>query len=223
MKVVLDVRNLTLNLAATRVLDTITFQLGAGECAALLGLNGAGKSTLIKVLCHLIPTADGVVLIKKIAACNPKARENIVYLPERFTANPHLTGNTYLSILLQGEIKAVNAIAHALHFDPNHLQQKIATYSKGMLQKLGLLYFFAADKAVKIADEIMSGLDFKTRAQVQDLIQTQQLQGKTFLFSTHMLEDVKAIATRVLYLEKGALIFEGTQEAFLNSPWNFRK
>ena len=114
---------------------------------------------------------------------------------------------------------AVTIIAHTIQFDPKHLQQKIATYSKGMIQKLGLLYFFSSDKTLKIADEIMSGLDFQTRVQVQNLIQVQQSQGKTFLFSTHMLEDVRAIATRVLYLKHGALEFDGSKETFLNSRW----
>ncbi len=199
------VENLTISRKGLPLLKELSFHIKPGESVALMGLNGTGKSTLLKTLLGLHLDYEGAATLMGQSIDKPLARENITYLPERFSINSSLTGEHYLDFF----VNHYENIVIELDFPQDALPQKIKTYSKGMLQKLGLIHFFAQQKALKIADEIMSGLDFKTRRSVQKLLQQQQAHGTTFLFTTHTFQDALEAATRLLYIDNKTISFDG--------------
>ena len=124
-------------------LSDLTFSIERGEIVGLLGQNGAGKTTLIKLLLNFLPLQSGAINIQGISVSHPKSRQQIFYLPEKFQAPLYLTGQAYLS---------QTARAHRVSYHPDilkpyleqlslthqDLQKNLHTYSKGMMQKLGL-------------------------------------------------------------------------------------
>ena len=139
-----------------------------------------------------------------LSSYQPISRESIIYLPEKFKNNGCLTGQKYLDFFQCYDRENLER----LNFPVEVLCKKIETYSKGMLQKLGLAFFFGQKKDLKIADEIMSGLDYKTRDAVKALINAQNKQGITFLFTTHTFEEAHHTTNRFLHLDKKNIHFD---------------
>ena len=200
----IDLKDVRIFRNKTPILKTISLQNQRGECVALMGLNGSGKSTLLKTLLGLHLDYEGQISLKGNLLKSPSSL-NIAYLPEKFKACGTLTGQQFLDFFQD----AYEDLENTLKFPKDSLSKQIKTYSKGMLQKLGLIHFFAQNNELKIADEIMSGLDFKTRHAVQTLIKKQISEGVTFLFTKHTHQDACAVASRLLYLESGNITFDG--------------
>ncbi len=201
----ITVENITISRGNSPILQDLSFEVKPSQCVALMGLNGSGKSTILKTLLGLHLDYQGRFSLNDIS--------NIPYLPEKFSVNGELTGKAYLDFFKE----PYEELAEAFDFPDKALKKKVKTYSKGMIQKLGLIHFLASQAPLKIADEIMSGLDFKTRKIVQDLLKEQQQKGTTFLFTTHTLQDAIECANALLYINKGLLIFHGTPENFKQS------
>ena len=199
------VNNLSILRNKTLILEGISFHIKAGECATLMGLNGSGKSTLLKTLLELHLDYEGRFELSQ--------NVDIAYLPEKFSINGDLTGQSYLDFFKE----SYEEFSDVFDLSGKTLRKKVKTYSKGTLQKLGLVHFFASSAPLKIADEIMSGLDFKTRKNVQDLLKKQQQNGTTFLFTTHTLQDATECANTLLYIDKGTLTFQGDPQDFKES------
>jgi len=196
----ITLENLTISQGKHPILKKLSLVIQKGESVALMGLNGSGKSTLIKTLLGLHLNYTGTAKINGIPINDPMARTNISYLPEKFQAGSSITGSQYLRILLKNI--PYQDISDQLDLSKITLDKKIKKYSKGMLQKLGLIHFFSQNKSIKIADEIMSGLDFKTRLTVQNIIKKQNNFGTTFLFTTHLQQDADHAANRLITIEK---------------------
>jgi len=202
-----------------KVLEDISFSLVPGEVFGLIGLNGAGKTTLIKILLDLITAEQGSANIFDIQATSLHARKNLSYLPEKFQPSRYLKGFEYLDLSLSYYGKKLDTAlardyAARLDLDPNVLDARVGSYSKGMGQKLGLLGAFLVDSPLLVLDEPMSGLDPRARIMLKDMLLAKKREGKTIFFSSHILSDIDEICDRIGIIHDGKLGFTGTPAEF---------
>jgi ABC-2 type transport system ATP-binding protein len=201
------------------VLNDISFSLVPGEIFGLIGLNGAGKTTLIKIILDLANAGKGEARIFNAPTSDLKARRELSYLPEKFQPSRYLKGMEYLDLALSYYGKKLDAEkaregAVALDLDPNVLNARVGSYSKGMGQKLGLLGAFMIDASLFILDEPMSGLDPRARIKLKNMLLATKARGKTVFFSSHILSDIDEICDRIGVIHEGRLFFIGTPKEF---------
>ena len=201
------------------VLDDISFDLRPGEIFGLVGLNGAGKTTLIKILLDLASANSGTASVFGEASNCVKARERLSYLPEKFSPSRYLNGHEYLSLCLSYYGKKLDKekarkLAENLDLDPNVLDRKVGSYSKGMGQKLGLIGAFMVDQPFMILDEPMSGLDPRARIHLKEVMLNARREGKTIFFSSHILSDIDEICDRIGIIHNRKLVYLGTAAEF---------
>ena len=202
------------------VLRDISFELESGAATALLGVNGAGKSTLIRAVLDLIHIDAGCIDIFGVDHRTPAARAPLAYLGERFLPPHAARGREVLELLcrLHGvpcDPQRAAAECVALQLDPAVLERPAREYSKGTMQKLGLVACLLAGRPLLLLDEPMSGLDPVAHALIRDRLQALRDAGTTLLFSTHALGDLAPLCNRVLVLHAGALVFDDTTARFL--------
>lgn len=194
-----------------QALDTVSFQVAAGEVFGFLGPNGAGKSTTIKTLLGLIRPTSGAVRLCGLDACDPQARRNVGYLPENPALYDFLSAKEYLHFVCRSFAMPDAQIAEAIEqvlirldlIDAAH--RPIRGYSKGMVQRLALGQTLIHDPQVYILDEPMSGLDPQGRALVKEIMLELKGRGKTVFFSTHITADVEKICDRMAIVVGGKL------------------
>jgi ABC-2 type transport system ATP-binding protein len=201
------------------VLESIGFALTPGEIFGLIGLNGAGKTTLIKVILDLIDAEAGNARIFGLDTKDIHARSDLSYLPEKFQPSRYLKGMEYLDLALSYygkklDVGQARAGAEALDLDPDVLEARVGSYSKGMGQKLGLLGAFLVEAKLLLLDEPMSGLDPSARIKLKAMLQGAKGAGKTIFFSSHILSDLDEICDRIGVIHDGRLFFIGTPQDF---------
>jgi len=201
--------------AGRTVLDRVNFEVAPGHCHALVGVNGAGKTTCMKALLDFVGIDTGEILINGKSHTSSGARQSMAFLPERFLPPYHLTGGEFLRYMsnLHGQAMTRNVIEQTLSeldLDLEALSRPAREYSKGMAQKLGLIACLSSGKDLFVLDEPMSGLDPKARALVKQRLATLRDEGRSFLFSTHVLADVEAVCDRMSILHNGQVRFLGT-------------
>ena len=202
-----------------QVLDEVSLQLEAGEIFGLIGLNGVGKTTLIKIMLNLARADAGSVGVFGRDCTDVAARESISYLPEKFQPSRYLKGREYLSLSLSYygrslDVDKARQLASDLDLDPDALDAKVGSYSKGMGQKLGLLGAFMIDQPFLILDEPMSGLDPSARIKLKAMMKAEKAKGKTLFFSSHILADIDEICDRIGVIHGGKLLYVGTPDSF---------
>ncbi|RPJ60886.1 MAG: ABC transporter ATP-binding protein [Acidobacteria bacterium] len=200
----------------------VSLEIRAGETFALLGPNGSGKSTTLKCLVGLtVPTA-GQILINGIdIRIRPReARRLLSYLPQRVSFPDNLTVREvadFFGSLRQAASGRFAEVAASTHFEFNGFSNKpVGTLSGGMLQRLGLLVACLPDAPVLILDEPMINLDPEGAIRFRRFLQELKGEGKTIIFSSHMLADVEQLADRVG-------IFVGGRLASVETVENLRK
>src|ERR1700738_1172191 len=215
---VIEIENLTkdypfgfLHLKKKTSLEGLTMTVEDGEVFGFLGPNGAGKSTTIKLLVGLIfPTAGGARILGKPTSDIEMHRE-IGYLPEQPYFYDYLTAAELLDYFARfHNLKAADRrdrVARMLKKVGLETAGKIQLrkYSKGMLQRVGLAQAILHDPKVVILDEPMSGLDPLGRREVRDIILELKREGRTILFSTHILPDAEMLCDRVGVIVGGKL------------------
>lgn len=202
------------------VLHGISFQIQPGSVTGLLGPNGAGKTTLIQLIVGLRRPRSGQVLLGGQASFSPTSRRRLGYLPERPYFYEFLTAEKLLNYV--GSLYGLHGFPLGARVDQildlvrlgSARKQEVKTYSKGMLQRLGIAQCLLHDPDILVLDEPMSGLDPIGRKEMRELIQSLSRQGKTILFSSHIIPDVEAICNEVLVLRQGNLVESGP-------IWNF--
>ena len=200
-----------LQLKKKRSLESLTMQVQTGEIFGYLGPNGAGKSTTIKLLMRLIfPTAgDAQILGRPIS--DIAMHNRIGYLPEQPYFYDYLTAAELLSYFasfhgLSGDDRKtrVQEVLKKVGLETAGKIQ-LRKYSKGMLQRVGLAQAILHDPELVVLDEPMSGLDPVGRREVRDIILELKREGRTVLFSTHILSDAEMICDRVGVIVGGKL------------------
>ena len=196
----------------------VDLEVRAGDAFGLVGANGAGKTTLIKCLLDLCGYDDGRIEIFGASARAPAARRRLVYVPERFAPPHYLRCGEFLDAMLKlagarYDAARAAALLRELELDPDILGRPVRELSKGITQKLGLAWCFLTDRDLYVLDEPMSGLDPAARVAVKSLLRRLHGEGRTVLFTSHVLADVEELCASLAVLEKGRLRFAGPPAA----------
>lgn len=210
----LEVRQLTKHYSGITVVDRVSFRIAPGEILGYLGPNGAGKSTTVKMLTGLIEPSDGEILFqgRNIVQDMKAFQRRLGYVAEEAHLYPHLTGREYLQLAgrLHGiERRSLDAKMDELLrlfglWEDRHAL--LASYSKGMRQKILLSAALLHDPELLILDEPFSGLDVNAAMVLRSLLRALAERNKIVLYSSHVLEVVEKVATSVLILRKGQVV-----------------
>jgi ABC-2 type transport system ATP-binding protein len=183
-----------------------------GEVFGLLGPNGSGKSTTLKALAGLVAPTSGECWIHGFPAGTPAACRLCGYLPESPRFAPHQTGLEFLRFCaaLAGLNESAVATALAACGLPAGDDRPLATYSKGMMQRLALAQAILGEPAVLLLDEPASGLDPEGRRMLAGLIRERRARGTTIVFSSHLLAHAATWCDRIAILGRGQLLALGS-------------
>ena len=203
-----------LGLRRKRVLHGISFEVQEGEIFGFVGPNGAGKTTTLKILMDLIRADEGRASILGSDVGETAFRRHVGYLPENPYFYDYLTGRELLHFYARlsgvtagrraGRVDALLRLVGLSHASDARLR----TYSKGMLQRVGIAQALVHEPKVIFLDEPMSGLDPIGRKEVRDLILRLRNEGKTVFMSTHILPDVEMTCDRVAIIVNGRIRHE---------------
>jgi ABC-2 type transport system ATP-binding protein len=210
----IEVARLTKTYHRRAVVDHVSFTIQPGEVLGYLGPNGSGKSTTVKMLTGLLEPAGGQVFYRGRAI-----REDMIaykralgYVPEEPYLYPYLTGREYLQLagrlremeedLLNRRIDALLSVFGLYE----HRFTPIASYSKGMKQKILIIAALLHNPEVLIFDEPLSGLDVTSAMVFKNLVKSLAREGKAILYSSHVLEVVEKICTSVIILRQGKMV-----------------
>lgn len=193
----------------------MSFVLKAGETVALVGHNGAGKTTLIKLMLGLIrPTGGQVRVLGEDPATGDFAvRQRLGYLPESVSFHMTLTGRETLAFyarLKRVAVSRMDMLFERVGLAPEAADRPVRTYSKGMRQRLGLAQALLGEPRILLLDEPTSGLDPALRRNFYDLITELRGGGATVLLSSHALTELEDRADRVIIVNRGVKIADGT-------------
>ena len=198
-----------------RAVDQLDLRIAAGQIYGLLGPNGSGKSTTIKlILCLLEPTA-GECRIFGVPGGRVESRRDVGYLPESPYFYRHLTGRElvrfYARICGLGDPSLSARLDEVIGWVglTEAADRRVGTYSKGMLQRIGLAQALVHDPRLVILDEPTAGVDPLGAAAMCELILQLKARGKTVLITSHLLGQMEDICDRVAILDRGHLILEG--------------
>jgi ABC-2 type transport system ATP-binding protein len=199
-----------------RGLDALTLEVPAGGVFGLLGPNGAGKSTTLKLLLNLLQPTSGRAEILGCVPGDLRALSRLGFLPENPVFYDYLTGEELL-VYFAGLCGSGAADARARASRMLDLvgigadrRRPMRQYSKGMVQRVGLAQALVNDAELIILDEPMSGLDPIGRRDIRDLILRLRDEGRTVVFSSHILSDAELLCTSVGILSKGRLVASGS-------------
>jgi len=212
--VVLETRDITKRFKDVLAVDSLSMKVRKGEIYGFLGPNGAGKSTTIKMVMGLFHPTSGVALINGRPADSHSVdlRKDIGFLPERISFYDHLTPVQTLNFYceLRGADKSVvPSLIKDVGLE-GAANRKVGTFSKGMVQLVGLAQAMIGTPSIYIMDEPTGGLDARWVKFVRDKLRALNAQGATIVFSSHILSEVQALCDRVAIIDKGKLVVEDT-------------
>jgi ABC-type multidrug transport system ATPase subunit len=215
---ILSCKSLTKEFGSVKALDNLEFNLPANKLFCLLGLNGAGKTTLIKCLLGLIKPSSGEIYFKGKLLKQRDVQAHFSYLPESFQLYRELTSLELLKILSLGLGKEFVKTEDALGLVglSDKAGRKIKTYSRGMIQRLGLAVCLIKKPQIVFLDDPFLGLDIIGQIAMIEVIKKLKIQDQTVLFSSHILSQVEKLADSVGIIDKGRMLFCGNIREFLN-------
>ncbi len=199
-----------------RAVDGLDLAVAPGEIFGLLGPNGSGKSTTIKMLLGLLEPTAGEARVFGIPSARVEARRDVGYLPESPFFYRYLSGRELVRFYgqmcgLRGpELHARVASVLAEVGLSEAAERTVGTYSKGMLQRVGLAQAMVHNPRLLILDEPTAGVDPVGAAAISELILRLKAEGKTILITSHLLGQIEDICDRVAILDRGRLVVEGT-------------
>lgn len=193
----------------------LTFSMEQGEIIGFVGHNGAGKTTTIKMIMGFISQTSGEISVFGQNPGDRVTKHKIGFLPERPYFYSQLTSMELLKYFgglsgMKGSVirsRAESVLKKVGLYDAK--DRRLASYSKGMLQRIGLAQALIHDPELVIMDEPMSGLDPLGRHEVMEIIRSLKHEGKSVLFSSHILNDIENLSDRVLIIDHGHLKYFG--------------
>ncbi|RPI18392.1 MAG: ABC transporter ATP-binding protein [Ignavibacteriae bacterium] len=196
-------------------LKGVSFNIEKGEVCGYLGANGAGKSTTIKILTGMIKADSGSALIGNydVKQTPEKVKRIIGYVPESGALFQSLTPFDFLEFVCKiydmDKSVYIRRIYEFLEMFElkNEVNTPMASFSKGMRQKVLIISSLIHNPDVIFWDEPLSGIDFNTTVLIRDIVKDLSENGKTFFYSTHLLDIVEKICTRVIILNDGNIVF----------------
>jgi ABC-2 type transport system ATP-binding protein len=199
-----------------RALDQVSLEVGRGSVFGLLGPNGAGKTTLIKILLGLVSRFEGEASLFGEPAGSVASRRQVGYLPEAHRLPVYLTGRQVLELFGQMCGRDVHFLRQRI---PRMLEvvgmskdadRKMREYSKGMMQRIGLAQAMIHEPELIFLDEPTDGVDPVGRAAIREVVLELKKKGVTIFINSHLLMEVELICDRVVIMDKGKILREGT-------------
>ena len=223
----IKVDNLTKIFGTKRAVDGVSFSVERGEVLGFLGPNGAGKSTTMRMLTGFLPPTSGTVTVGgyDMAEQPIPAKKLLGYLPESAPAYTDMTVHGFLSFAaeirgLRGDSKktAIDRVVDLCFLD-SVLHQNVDTLSKGYRHRTCFAQSIIHDPDILVLDEPTDGLDPNQKHEIRQLIRKMG-EKKAIIFSTHILEEVDAVCTRAIIIDRGAIVANGTPaELRRKSEW----
>lgn len=202
-----------------QVLKGLSFEIKKGRTTGFVGVNGAGKTTTLKCALGFVHPDAGNITFFSVGPLSSELKQRIGYLPERPYYYDFLTATQFLKfhwdltgggenfdsraeeILKKVNLKGVN-------------ERRLRSFSKGMLQRIGLAQALLRSPEFLILDEPMSGLDPDGRVLIKDIIREEKEKGTTLFFSSHLLGDMDELCDDLVVIDKGQLAYEGNLKDF---------
>ena len=198
-----------------RAVDDLSLEVGDNEIFGLLGPNGSGKSTTIKIILGLLEASTGTCEIYGKPSKLVDARRSVGFLPEAPYFYSYLTGRElvryYARICMVTRVEidaAVDSVIKLVGMT-EAADRRVGTYSKGMLQRIGLAQSLVHDPQLVILDEPTAGVDPLGSAAIAEIVRELKRRGKTILLSSHLLAQIEGLCDRVAILHRGKLVREG--------------
>jgi ABC-2 type transport system ATP-binding protein len=222
---IVEFNNVAFSYGHEEVLHQISFTLERGQIVGLLGPNGAGKSTTIKIIAGILAATAGSVFVDGLSLPERAVdvKQRIGYVPEAAILFECLTGQEFLELMgrLHGvEEETMQArirdILETFELSSDRVS-RLDTYSKGMRQKILIGAALLHNPDLILLDEPLSGLDVSSAILTKDLIAALASEGKTILYSSHVLDVVEKICDQALVIHKGRLIAQGTPSELMSS------
>ncbi len=213
----IEVQNLTHYYGPTRAIHNLNFRVDKGEVVGFLGPNGAGKTTTMRILTGFMPPSQGTAQVAgfDVFYDSLEVRRRVGYMPETVPLYPEMTVRAYLDYMaalrkLPKRRRAVDRAMEACAIT-DRANQMIAKLSKGYRQRVGLAQAILHEPEVLILDEPTIGLDPRQVTEVRSLIR-EIGREHTVILSSHILPEVSQMCSRVLIINKGEIVAEGTPE-----------
>jgi ABC-2 type transport system ATP-binding protein len=204
-----------------RAVDDLSLEIPRGEVFGLLGPNGCGKSTTLKIVLGLVSATAGEIRILGEPFASPAARGRTGFLPEAPYFHKFLSGRELVRYCAQLSGVPAEKLADAVEASldltamTSAADRPVGTYSKGMLQRIGLAQAIVHDPELVILDEPTAGVDPVGSAAIGRMIRTMRDQGKTVVLCSHLLGQVEQVCDRVAIMDRGRLVLAGRVEDVL--------
>ncbi|NLW29038.1 MAG: ABC transporter ATP-binding protein [Erysipelothrix sp.] len=222
----IELRNLTKVYGKDKVaVDDITITFPSGSIIGFIGPNGAGKTTTLKMICGILQPTKGTITLNNIDIQNNpiEAKKQFGFVfdnPDTFLS---LKGIEYIDFIAQiykvnPQEKNERLVKLSSDFEMEDvLNDRIATYSHGMRQKIMIIAVLIHNPSIWLLDEPLTGLDPQAAFKLKELMKEHAAQGNTVLFSTHVLEVAEKLCDSIAIIDKGVIKYEGTLNQLKNS------
>ena len=213
----LSVKNLTMSYSNKTALDDVSLNFKSGGLIGLIGPNGAGKSTLLKILSTMLKPSSGEIFLESQDVVNhPKIMRNILgYLPQHVPYYPQLSATEYLNyiaaikgIAAQDGKMQISQLLKQFHLEDVG-KRRLNDFSGGMIQRVGMAATLLGDPKVILVDEPTAGLDPLERATFRNIFSELAVE-RIVILSTHIISDIEAVASDLVFLKAGRLLFHGS-------------
>ncbi len=200
-----------------KAVDNISFTVNNGEIFAFIGHNGAGKTTTLKSIVGILDFEEGDILINgKSIKKNPiECKMQIAYVPDNPDLYENMKAVDFINFIcdmynIDLETRKKNITKYSKLFElEGHLNEEISSFSHGMKQKVALIAAFSHNPDILIMDEPFVGLDPKAVFDMKEIMKQMCKEGKTILFSTHILEVAEKLCDRVAIIKQGKIVKVG--------------
>jgi len=219
VSVAVEAKDLTKVFGSVRALDDLNFSIDEGEIFGLIGLNGAGKTTALRIVSTLLLPTSGTVTVfgHNVVEEASEVRNLISYLPEEAGAYKNLSGIEYLKFMASFRAKDKEAVRNVVDVASEisglgeRLKDKVKEYSKGMKRRLLVARALMTKPKLAVLDEPTSGLDVLHSVHVRTIIKQYVKEHRvTILLSSHNMLEVEYLCDRVVLLDKGRTVVEGS-------------
>lgn len=219
----IKLEHISCQFGSKRAVYDLSFEVNKGEILGLIGPNGAGKSTTMRMISGYLPPTTGVIRIGNynIETESIAAKRLMGYVPESAPLYSALSVHGFLKYIAQLRGQSVSdfqarlpIVAEQCKID-NILNQNVETLSKGYKHRVSLAQALIHDPEILLMDEPTDGLDPLQKREVRQLFkQLSDVEGKTIIFSTHILAEVEQLCKRIVMINKGRKCFDGATEYF---------
>lgn len=217
----IEIKNVSKTYNGTKkTLENITFNVNDGEIFAFIGRNGAGKTTMIKLIVGILDFESGEILIngKSIKESPIECKKDIAYVPDNPDLYENMKAIDFINFICDMYntpliTRKENIAKYSKMFEiENNLNDDISSFSHGMKQKVALISALTHNPKVLIMDEPFVGLDPKAVYDMKELMKQMAKEGKTVLFSTHILDVAEKLCDRVAIIKNGKIVKTGNMK-----------